>query len=277
VAVQAIVGESAAQDTDLIPAARRAKALELIRRHGAISIQRLADEIGTSISTARRDVDYLSAAGYLERSHGGALLSVRSRTTFEPTTDIADQVARPAKIAIGRCAAGMIEDGQSVILDSSSTVLEAAHALAERDLALTVVTNDLRIALALRDKPKVQLIVPGGQVRVGSFTLVGSTAQSVIRSLHADIALIGIHSLAQLRPSETSLEVASLKRAWIEAANRVLLLLDSSKFEQSAFCEICPIQRIHEVICDDGLDSAHRRALEQLGVGLTLIPVDHPT
>jgi DeoR family transcriptional regulator, aga operon transcriptional repressor len=277
VAVQAIVGESAAQDTDLIPAARRAKALELIRRHGAISIQRLADEIGTSISTARRDVDYLSAAGYLERSHGGALLSVRSRTTFEPTTDIADQVARPAKIAIGRCAAGMIEDGQSVILDSSSTVLEAAHALAERDLALTVVTNDLRIALALRDKPKVQLIVPGGQVRVGSFTLVGSTAQSVIRSLHADIALIGIHSLAQLRPSETSLEVASLKRAWIEAANRVLLLLDSSKFEQSAFCEICPIQRIHEVICDDGLDSAHRRALEQLGVRLTLIPVDHPT
>jgi DeoR/GlpR family transcriptional regulator of sugar metabolism len=53
--------------------------------------------------------------------------------------------------------------------------------------------------------------------------------------------------------------------------------LDSSKFEQSAFCEICPIQRIHEVICDDGLDSAHRRALEQLGVRLTLIPVDHPT
>src|SRR5579871_729788 len=104
---------SLAQEASLIPAARRAKALELVRRHGAISIQRLADEIKTSISTARRDVDYLSAAGYLERSHGGALLSVRSRTTFEPATDIADQVARPAKIAIGRCAANMVEDGQS--------------------------------------------------------------------------------------------------------------------------------------------------------------------
>ena len=275
--VQAIDDGRTAQEVGLIPAARRAKALELIRRHGAISIQRLADEMRTSISTARRDVDYLSSEGYLERSHGGALLSVRSRTTFEPATDIADQVARAAKIAIGRRAAAMIEDGQSVILDSSSTVLEAAHALAERDLALTIVTNDLRIALALREKPKVQLIVPGGQVRVGSFTLIGSAAQSVIRSLHADIALIGVHSLAQLRPSETSLEVASLKQAWIEAANRVLLLLDSSKFEQSAFCEICPIQRIHEIICDDGLDLAHRRALEQLGVQVTLVPIDHPT
>jgi DeoR family transcriptional regulator of aga operon len=261
-------------EANLIPAARRAKALELIRRDGAISIQRLADEIGMSISTARRDVDYLSAKGYLERSHGGALLNIRSRTTFEPASDIADQVARPAKIAIGRAAANLIEDGQSVILDSSSTVLEAAHALAQRDLALTIVTNDLRIAIALRELPNVQLIVPGGQVRVGSFTLVGSPAQSVIRSLHADVALISVHSLAQLRPSETSLEVASIKRSWIEAANRVLLLLDSSKFQQSAFCEICPIQRIHEVICDDGLDPAHRRGLEQFGVRVTLVPVE---
>lgn len=275
--MQAIDEGRTAQETTLIPAARRAKALELVRLHGAISIQRLADEMKTSISTARRDVDYLSSEGYLERSHGGALLSVRSRTTFEPATDIADQVARAAKIAIGRHAAGLIEDGQSVILDSSSTVLEAAHALAERELSLTVVTNDLRIAVALREKPKVQLIVPGGQVRPGSFTLIGSAAQSVIRSLHADIALIGVHSLAQLRPSETSLEVASLKQAWIEAANRVLLLLDSSKFEQSAFCEICPIQRIHEIVCDDALDSAHRRALEQLGLRVTLVPIDHPT
>jgi DeoR family transcriptional regulator, aga operon transcriptional repressor len=269
-----VEGRYPSPDSGLIPAARRAKALELIRRDGAISIQRLADEIGMSVSTARRDVDYLCSQGYLERAHGGALLALRSRTTFEPGSDIADQVARPAKIAVGRAAAALIEDGQSVILDSSSTVLEAANALARRDLALTVVTNDLRIAIALREWPKAQLIVPGGQVRPGSFTLVGSAAQAVIRSLRADVALIGVHSLAGLRPSETSLEVASLKQCWIEAANRVLLLVDSSKFQQSAFCEICPIQRIHEVICDDGLDPQHRRGLEQAGVHVRLAPVE---
>ena len=267
-------GDAAARDTDLIPAARRARALELIQQNGAISIQRLAGEIGTSISTARRDVDYLAGAGFLERSHGGAALRMRSRTTFEPTTDIADQVARQEKLAIGRYAASLVEDGQSVILDSSTTVLEAAKCLVERDLRLTAVTNDLRIAIALKDLQKVQLIVPGGQVRSGSFTLVGSPAEAMIRTLQADIALIGIHSLANLRPSETSIEVANIKRAWIEAANRVLLLLDSSKFDQSAFCEICPIERVDEVICDDGLDAENKRRLEQLGVKVTLVPVD---
>ena len=261
-------------ESTLIPAARRAKVLEMIQRDGAVSIQKLADQIGMSISTARRDVDYLSAAGFLERSHGGALLSVRSRTTFEPTTDITDQVAKPAKIAIGRYAASLIEDGQSVILDSSTTVLEAAKAIAERDLKLTVVTNDLRIAVALRNLQKVQLIVPGGQVRVGSFTLVGSTTETVIRTLQADIALIGIHSLANLRPSETSIEVANIKRSWIDAANRVLLLLDSSKFEHASFCEIYPIQRIHELICDDGLDAGKKNRLEQLGVKVSLVPAE---
>jgi DeoR family transcriptional regulator, aga operon transcriptional repressor len=156
-----------------------------------------------------------------------------------------------------------LEDGQSVILDLISTVHEAAHALAHRHLALTVVTSDPRIAIAMRDLPKVQLIVPGGQVRVGSFTLVGSTAQSLIRSLQADIALIGVHSPAHMRPSETSLDVASIKRSWIEAANRVLLLVESSKVIQSPFCEICPIERIHEVVRDDGLDPAICRGIEQ--------------
>lgn len=262
-------------DDDLIPAARRAKALELLRRHGAVSIQRLAEEMSISVSTARRDVDFLTAAGYLERAHGGAILGMRSRTTFEPTSDITEQVARQAKIAIGRRAASLIEDGQSVVLDSSSTVLEAAHALVERDLSLTVVTNDLRIAMAFRTSPKVQLIVPGGQVRSGSFTLIGSAASALIRTLHADLALIGVHSLANLRPSETSVEVASVKRNLIEAAHRVLLLLDSSKFERPAFCEICPIQTIHEVICDDGMAPENRRGLEQLGIRVTLVPVQH--
>jgi DeoR family transcriptional regulator of aga operon len=262
---------------NLIPAARRAKALELLRQKGAISIQTLAEETGTSISTARRDVDFLTSAGYLERSHGGALLSMRSRTTFEPTSDdITEQVAHAAKVAIGRHAAGLIEDGQSVILDSSSTVLEAAHALVARDLTLTIVTNDLRIAMAMRGSPKIQLIVPGGQVRSGSCTLIGSAADAFIRTLHADVALIGVHSLANLRLAETSIEVATVKRSFIEAANRVLLLLDSSKFQQPAFCEICPLRQIHELICDDGMAPEDRRSIGQLGVQVSLVRTKTP-
>jgi DeoR family transcriptional regulator of aga operon len=258
---------------DLIPAARRAKVLDLLKRKGAISIHALAGEIGTSVSTARRDVDFLTAAGFLERSHGGAQLSMRSRTTFEPTSDIAEQVAHSAKLAIGRHAANLVEEGQSVILDSSSTVLEAAHALVERRLGLTVVTNDLRIAMAMRAAARVQLIVPGGQVRGGSFTLIGTAACATVRTLHADIAFIGVHSLSHLRASETAMEVASIKRCFIEAANRVYLLVDSSKFQQPAFCEICPVELFHEVICDDGISPDDRRGLEQRGIRVTQVKI----
>jgi DeoR/GlpR family transcriptional regulator of sugar metabolism len=125
----------------LISAARRTRVLELLERNGAVAIQQLAGEIGISVSTARRDLDFPTSAGLLERSHGGALRRTGSRTAFEPAAAVTHQIARPAKVAIGRHAATLVEDGQSVILDSSSTMLGAAHALAECGLALTVVTN----------------------------------------------------------------------------------------------------------------------------------------
>jgi DeoR family transcriptional regulator of aga operon len=256
----------------MIPAARRARVLDLLKRDGVVAIQRLADEIGISISTARRDVDFLTSAGLLERSHGGASLRSGPRTAFEPAAMVTHQIARPAKIAIGRYAASLVSVGQSVILDSSSTVLEAAHALAERDLQLTVVSNDLRIAMVLGPRPNVQMIVPGGQVRPGSYTLLGAPALELVRGLQVDLALIGVHALAQSRPSETSLEAASIKRGFVRAAHRVVLLADSSKFRASAFCEICPIDLVHQVVCDDGLAAVDRDALEKAGVLVTLVP-----
>jgi DeoR/GlpR family transcriptional regulator of sugar metabolism len=258
----------------LIPAARRARVLELVRREGAASLHGLAASVGVSLATTRRDLDYLTRGGYLERTHGGALLRPRVRTTFEPAAEITAEVALPAKRAIGRRAAAAIEDGQSVILDSSSTVLEAARTLVERDLAITVVTNDLRIAIALSGSPRVQLMLAGGLVRPGSFTLTGAAAQSFVQGLRADIALIGIHSLAGARPSETSIEVALMKRNLIAAAGRVLLLADSSKFEHPAFCEVCPIRAISEVITDSDIRKADHAALVRAGVAVTKVAVD---
>ncbi len=256
----------------MIPAARRARVLEILQRDGAASIQQVADEIGISVSTARRDLDYLTRAGQLERSHGGASLRTGSRTAFEPAASVTHGTARAAKIAIGRHAASLIEDGQSVILDSSSTVLEAALALAKRDLPLTVVTNDLRIAMALHARPDVQLLMPGGQIRAGSYTLMGAAAQDLVHGLRVDVAMLGAHGLAGLRLSETSLDIASIKRGFAAAASRVVLLADSSKFTISAFCEICPIGWVHEIVCDDGLSLEDRSGLERQGVQVTLVP-----
>ena len=275
--VSAAVAPSAPSGKRLIPAARRARVLELVRHEGAASLQGLAASVGVSLATTRRDLDFLTRGGYLERTHGGALLRTRLRTTFEPAAEITAKVALPAKRAIGRRAAAAVEDGQSVILDSSSTVLEAARALVERDLAITVVTNDLRIAIALSASPHVQLMLPGGLVRAGSFTLTGPAAQGFIQGLRADIALIGIHSLAGARPSETSIEVALMKRSLIAAAGRVLLLANSSKFEHPAFCEVCLIGAISEVITDNAIRDGDLAALVRAGVAVTKVLADAPS
>ena len=250
--------------------------LELVRLEGGTSIQRLSSAIGVSLSTIRRDLDFLTERGYLERTHGGALLNARLRTTFEPASNIAAQVAVPEKRAIGVYAAGLIEEGQSVILDSSSTVHEAARALAARSIPLTAVTNDLGIASTLGSVPGIGVIVLGGRLRPDSLTLLGEPGHGFIQGIQADIALIGAHSLARQRASDSSIEVAMMKRALIGAARRVVLLANSSKFEHPAFCEICPIADLHEIVTDSGIPATDRRALANLGVKLTAVDIAEP-
>ena len=134
---------------ELIPAQRRAFMLEHIRKRGAASIQELAEAMGASLSTVRRDLEHLEQRGYLERSHGGALIQKQLQSTFEPEAAITAEFDRPEKESIGLAAAATLHSGASVIFDSSSTVLAAARASVERDIALTAVTNDLGIGQAL--------------------------------------------------------------------------------------------------------------------------------
>src|SRR3954451_7734530 len=204
----------------MIAAQRRALIVEFVRRHGGASISELAQGIGVLASTVCRDLDFLTEAGYLVRRHGAALRPESRRTTSEPRHEIGVHLAHAAKVAIGRRAAELIENGQSVIFDSSSTVLEAARAVVGRGLRLTACTNDIGTAAVLAAGERIQLLVLGGSVRPGSLTLIGEPGQSFLDRLHADIALMGIHALARGRLSETSLEVAAMKRRMIDSAAR---------------------------------------------------------
>jgi DeoR family transcriptional regulator, aga operon transcriptional repressor len=255
----------------MIAAQRRGLILDQVRRQGGVSIGDLADSVGVSLSTVRRDLDYLTREGYLVRSHGGALLAEAQRTTFEPEREIGLHVAQRAKLAIGRRAASLVEAGQSVIFDSSSTVLAAARAVVGRRLRITACTNDLATAAELARSELIQVVVLGGSVRQGSLTLVGEPGQSFLDRLHADIAFIGIHSLARQRLTETSLEVAAMKQRMIDSAAHVVVLADSSKFTHVAFCQVCPLARVHRVITDSELAAEHRATLAELEIDTILV------
>ena len=260
----------------MIAAQRRALILEQLRRDGAGSIVALAEGIGVSPSTIRRDLEFLTEGGYIVRSHGGALLREPSHTTFEPGQEIGAHVARAAKEAIGAFAADMVEDGQSVIFDSSSTVLEAAKVVVAKRLRLTVCTNDLGTALVLARSETAQLVVLGGTNRRGSLTTVGEPGLSFLARLHADVAFIGIHSLHGGRLSETSIDLAATKERMIACATRAIVLADSSKFRHPAFCDVCEASAVQTVVTDDGIGAADHARLVEAGVEVIVVPPTPP-
>ncbi|TIQ33637.1 MAG: DeoR/GlpR transcriptional regulator [Mesorhizobium sp.] len=238
---------------DMVPAKRQALILEHLRVNGAASIQELADTIGGSQSTVRRDLEHLVEKGYLERTHGGAHLLQPMRATFERETTVNAELQHAEKVAIGREAAGRLSARDSVIFDSSSTVMEAVRAAAERDLPLTVVTNSLEIADFAVDIKSWRIILPGGTVRPGYRHLAGEPGESFIKTLHADLCMTGASAVTGALLTETSLEVASLKRAMIGSARKTILLVDSSKFTAPGFCTLSDISEINEVITDEGV------------------------
>ncbi len=260
----------------MIPAQRRAKILELLQRHGAMSMHELASALASSASTIRRDLDYLAENHGVERTHGGAhrpghLLG----TTFEPDYEIGRHTREQQKLAIGRAAADLIHDGASVFFDSSTTVLEVAKALTARGTEITAITNDLNIALHLAQAASVRIIVPGGTVRLRSYTLFGDPGHTFLASLHVDVALLGIHSLADGLLSDSSVEIAQSKRATLNASRRSFLLADASKFSAPrSFLTVAPLAAIDVLVTDDGITDDERRAVVEAGVTLHVARVD---
>lgn len=253
----------------LIPAQRHALILEFIRQHKTASIQQIMQQLGASQSTIRRDLQELTDSGYLNKTRGGVMLRERSHTMFEPSREISRHIAETEKVLIGGHAAARIEEGQSVIFDSSSTVLEIAKAAARRSIRFTAVTNDLAIAFELANFPKVRVIVVGGTLRDGFLTLTGDPGIDFLSRLSVDMAFIGVHSLAGLRASETSLEVVRMKRTFIKAARVAVIAADSRKFDEPAFCEICPLSDFDELITDEGIPAESYRQIEEAGVKVT--------
>jgi DeoR/GlpR family transcriptional regulator of sugar metabolism len=238
---------------DIIPAKRHAMILDWLRNHSTASIQDLMNDIPASASTIRRDLDYLTQEGYVQRTHGGATLRPETPSTFEMESSIISHIAHPQKEAIGRAAAEIVKPRDSILLDSSTTVLEAVKELLARRIPFTAITNGLEIALLCSKATDVRVMVLGGSIRAGSPTLVGDPGLDFLRTIHADFCLIGTHAISGTQLTEASPDVAYLKRAMIRASRRTILLADSSKFRSPSLVTFAELSEMAQVITDDGV------------------------
>ncbi|GAJ02918.1 unnamed protein product, partial [marine sediment metagenome] len=207
----------------------------------------------------------LSAHGEIVRSHGGAIYSKElSSTIFEPEYDYRAHSQTEEKRRVATVAAQQIKNGQSIILDSGSATLEVAKCIKDRT-NLTVVTNDIRIGMELSNISGIKLVITGGVERKGFYTLIGPHAESLLEDLSVNTAILGAYAINESGISTVSLIQVGVKRKIIQAAQKVIIVADYSKFGTSVFARVCSLDEIDEIITDDKVDPKYREYLEKRG------------
>lgn len=257
---------------DMLPAERRQRLLDWFEQNVAASNQELAKLVGASVSTIRRDLDFLDSQGLVRRTHGGAV-RVRRKAAFEPTTDQARITAIEEKRAIADAAARLLEPDMSILIDTGSTMHQFAQVVAGLGLPLTVITSDIFVAGMLANTEHIRLLVPGGHCRRGAFTLLGEPGLSFLKDIRCDRLFLTAQAIDTECASDTSWDLVQLKRAMMEAAAATVLVADSSRFGGRALYRVADLEKISAIITDDGLEEEQRQRFTDRGVELTLVPV----
>ncbi len=237
---------------------------------GQVSTSEFAEMFGVSETTVRRDLGILEKEGILLRTHGGAAV-LTSGTTAEHSYAAKFSLRLEEKKSIGRYAAELISDGDTVILDSGTTTIQIAKHLGQKR-NLTIVTNGLPIANELmRKHPSLSLIVVGGIVRTFSQSTVGPQAEQLLASLNADklfLAAEGIHPARGLSVQDPL--DAKVKQAMIAAAREVIVVADSSKIGLIKMVSFMHLERVDLLITDSGVPDDFASFLAAEGIPLAI-------
>ncbi|TFH06293.1 MAG: DeoR/GlpR transcriptional regulator [Spirochaetales bacterium] len=255
--------DSESVSTEIIPIERQRRILELVDEQGVIRVNELTDLFGVSVMTIRRDLVTLEEQGLLNRSHGGAIS--RRRFQREPYFDQKGRRNRAEKVAIAKLAAGLVEPGETILVNSGSTTLEFLTQLPE--IELRVVTSNAGSLKALTS-PAIECIVIGGVYRPRSNSFVGSFAIQALSQVYGSKSFIGVDGLSlEAGLTTPHHQEAEIGREMIRRTRgEVIVLADSSKIGGISSFVTAPLDLVDLVITDSGLDEEQRLAFEERGV-----------
>jgi len=229
---------------------RMNRILELLETRDSVTVTELAHGFGVSEVTVRNDLGVLASQGLVARIRGGARALQRGQS--EVAFDVRLRVQDEAKRAIARAAAAMVGDGEAIALDSSTTAYYIALELREKR-ELVVVTNGLRVASALADATGVNVMVPGGMLRLAAMSLVGDFASAVLRTTSIGKGFFGARGISLDRGlMDLNPEEVRIKREMAEVCERVIGVFDHTKWRKKALLSFVPTQRISAIVTDAG-------------------------
>lgn len=260
---------SAVSERGLLIEERRRRICELLRAEGRVTVEGLATRFGTSQVTIRADLTTLESAGALTRTHGGAL----SVADADQPLDVKQLQHRAEKLRIAEAAAGLIRDGETIVLDSGTTTAEIARRIRTLELrSINVITNALNIAALLIDVPSVRLIMPGGILRRESNSLSGHMAEAALENLQADRLYLGADGVdPQIGVMTPHLAEAQLNAKMMQISRQVVVVADSSKLVRRNISLIAKVEQINILITDRAAPAAAVEELRQRGVEVRLV------
>ncbi|MFI5915216.1 DeoR/GlpR family DNA-binding transcription regulator [Dactylosporangium sp. NPDC051541] len=243
--------------------------LRLVRGGGRVTLGELAERLGVSEMTVRRDLDQLQEQGLVRRVRGGAVaLDVPAESAG---FSVRERWSSAVKARIGTAAAELIEPGSTVLLDAGTTTAELAAQLPGRG-PLTVAVLSLQAAVRLADQPGIRLLVIGGESRAGERSLVGPLALGALDQLRFDTFVMSIGAVhAELGWSEFDLDDAAVKRAALRRAGQTIVVADSTKLGVQAFARVAPLEAVDTLVTDGGGDIPTLDAIRAAGVRVALI------
>lgn len=242
----------------------------LIREQGRVSVAELSQRFDVSPVTIRNNLTTLEQQGLLVRTHGGAMTGPTDGLV-EPAFTLRQKARAVEKERIGRAAAELVQDGDTIALDASTTAWQVACYVKDRH-ELTVVTNGLCIALEFLHSPGATVVMPGGTLRTASASLVGELGARVLEQYHVQKGFFGARGLTlEEGLTDVNQYEVELKRRMVEISKKVIAIVDASKWGEVAFASFASLDQVSQVIADTAVPTEMVAALRERGIEVTLV------
>lgn len=248
----------------MLAAERRRVITERIRAAGQVVVSALSAEFQVSEETIRRDLEWLESEGIATRIYGGAVL--RGNDRIAPPYSIRKNTNIEPKVAIARRLVEIISDGDTLMVDESSTAAYAVRALRQKK-NITLITNSLELAREMTGLDTWHIISTGGSLKSDVLALVGPHALRTVRSYHASYAVLSCRGInEQLGLADSDDAVVQLKQAMVESCDCSILLADHRKFDRSGLVALGKLDMVDKLITDSEPSETWRQRFEASGV-----------
>lgn len=256
---------------------RRTRILDMASREGSVRVSDLSARFGVTPETIRREINRLVRQGRLTRVHGGAILPP---TAVQYEVPFQSRVERQhaEKSVIASIAASLVEDGDVIALDASTTALALALELrSRRPRSLVVLTNGAQLPLRISDSDGITVVCTGGTLRSRSLSYIGPQTLRAIDGYRVRKVFMSCKGFVPGDdPTDGNEADAEVKQAFVRAAETVVLLVDHTKWGRNSLVPICPASALTHIVTDQAVGADERQRLEMAGIALHMVDAPEP-